>query len=134
MLRAGGANILTTQEAGNCGKDDGFQVAFAARTRRVMVTRNRRHFLNNRLVPPETTPGVLAIDVVGRSEDAELAATAIITGFIVPYGELFERMNMRVSASRCSFHFIGRTGRRRTVSLSLDDLVNGRYPTEDEQR
>ena len=72
MLRSGGASVLTTQEAGNCGKDDGFQIAFAARTGRAIVTRNRKHFLNDRLIPPETTPGVLAIDVIGRSEIAEL--------------------------------------------------------------
>ena len=132
MLRSGGASVLTTQEAGNCGKDDGFQIAFAARTGRAIVTRNRKHFLNDRLIPPETTPGVLAIDVIGRSEIAELGATAIITEFIVPYGELYEHMNIRVSTAGCSFRFIGRVGGRRTVSLSVDDLADGCYPTEDE--
>ncbi len=132
MLRSGGASILTTQEAGNCGKDDGFQIAFAARTGRAIVTRNRKHFLNDRLVPPERTPGVLAIDLAGMSEIAELGATAIITEFIVPYGELYERMNIRVSTAGCSFRFVGRAGGRRTVSISVDDLIEGRYPTEGE--
>ncbi len=134
MLRAGGANVLTTSEAGNCGKDDSSQVAFAARSGRALITRNAKHLLDERRVPPETTPGVIALEVSNQSEDSNLATTAIVTELIVPFAELYEAMNIRVSTAGCSFRFVGRSGARRTVSLSLDDLLRGRYPTDGELR
>lgn len=125
-------NVITTGEAGNRGKDDRFQMAYAARERRVLITCNRKHFLDERRVPPESTSGVIALDINKRSEDAMLAATAIIVEFIVPYAELYENMNMRISSSGGTFTFVDQTGARRTVPLTVDDLIDGRYPTEEQ--
>jgi predicted nuclease of predicted toxin-antitoxin system len=132
MLRAGGAKVLTTRRAGNAGKDDRFQVAFAAREGLVLVTHNRKHYLNDRLVPFHITRGVIALDVGNRSETSDLTVQAIITECFVPYAELYENMKIRLSSTGGTFRFIGRTGEVRTVTLSLDDLVEGCYPTEDE--
>jgi hypothetical protein len=43
-LKARGVNILTTQEAGNIGKDDIDQLIFASENNRVFFSYNRRHF------------------------------------------------------------------------------------------
>lgn len=43
-LKARGVNILTTQEAGNLGKDDVSQLIFASENDRVMFSYNKRHF------------------------------------------------------------------------------------------
>ncbi len=134
MLSVGGANVLTTDEAGNCGKDDRFQIAFAARVRRVLVTRNAKHFLDDRLVPLRATHGVIALEMNDRSEDSYLGVTATITELIVPYAELYEHMKIRVSSAGGSFRFVDRTGAVRTVNLSIDDLLQWRYPTEGEER
>jgi predicted nuclease of predicted toxin-antitoxin system len=130
MLRAGGANVLTTAEAGNNGKDDTAQVAFAARKGRVLITRNAKHLLDERIVPPESTPGVIALDVSDHHEDSYLATTAMITEFLVPYAEHYEAMNIRVSTAGCRFRFVTSAGARETVSLSLDELFEGRHPTD----
>jgi predicted nuclease of predicted toxin-antitoxin system len=134
MLRLGGAKVLTTNEAGNRGKDDRFQIAFAARTRRVLVTRNAKHFLDDRVLSVRATYGVIALELNDRSEKSYLSVTAIVAELIAPYAELYERMKIRVSSAGASFRFVDRTGAARTVNLSIDDLLDWRYPTEDEDR
>jgi hypothetical protein len=43
-LKARGVNILTTQEAGNIGKDDVSQLIFASENDRAIFSYNKRHF------------------------------------------------------------------------------------------
>lgn len=43
-LKARGVQILTTQEAGNIGRDDVSQLIFASENDRVMFSYNKRHF------------------------------------------------------------------------------------------
>lgn len=131
MLRHGGTNVLSTAEAGNRGKDDKSQVAYAAKIQRILVTRNLKHFLNDQLVPLRTTHGIIGLDVPDRDADAALGATAIITETIVPYAELYEHMKIRISTAGGVFRFIDRGGSARRVTLSLDELLDGRYPTDD---
>jgi predicted nuclease of predicted toxin-antitoxin system len=131
MLRAGVANVLTTAEAGNRGKDDTSQAAFAARVGRVIVTRNGKHFLDDRRVPLQSTSGVIALDFSDRSEDSALAATAIVTELFVPYAELFDRMKIRVSSGGAHFRFIDPTGAVKCVYFDLGQLFDGRYPADD---
>ena len=45
-LKARGVNVLTTQEAGNIGKDDVSQLIFASQDNRVIFSYNKRHFAN----------------------------------------------------------------------------------------
>jgi predicted nuclease of predicted toxin-antitoxin system len=40
-----GVDVLTTQEANNCGKTDLEQLKFAAKESRVMLTHNKRDFI-----------------------------------------------------------------------------------------
>jgi predicted nuclease of predicted toxin-antitoxin system len=44
LLRAQGFNVLTAVEAGQSGRTDAEQLAFAVSQRRVLVTHNRIHF------------------------------------------------------------------------------------------
>jgi hypothetical protein len=43
-LKARGVDVLTTQEAGNVGKDDENQLIFATKSERVLFSYNKRHF------------------------------------------------------------------------------------------
>ena len=43
-LKARGVHVLTTQEAGNIGKDDVSQLIFASQDDRVIFSYNKRHF------------------------------------------------------------------------------------------
>lgn len=45
MLRERGINCITTQEAGNIGRSDDYQLAYATSQNRALVTFNRKHFL-----------------------------------------------------------------------------------------
>jgi len=44
LVRARGFSVTTTRDAGQLGKTDAEQLAFAARERKVLVTHNRTHF------------------------------------------------------------------------------------------
>jgi hypothetical protein len=134
QLRGARTNVLTTHQARNAGRDDKFQAAFAARTRRVLITRNVKHFLDDRLVPLHATRGVIALDVSSRDSEAFTGALGIVTQFLVPWAELYENMKIRVSTAGGVFRYVERTGAVRTVALSLDQLFDGRYPTDGEDR
>jgi len=66
-LRSVDVNVVTTHDARNAGKDDGYQATFAARRGRVLITHNGKHFLDDRLVPLAVTRGVIALDVDRRN-------------------------------------------------------------------
>lgn len=133
VLRAGGTNVLTTHEAGNAGKDNRFQMAFAARKRRVLITRNVKHFLDDRLLPLRATRGVIALDVNVNSAESYLSALAITTEFVVPWSEPYEDMKIRISSAGGTLRYVDRTGATQTVSFSVDELFEGRYPTDSER-
>lgn len=131
QLRRARVNILTAAEAGNLGKDDRAQAAFAKRERRVLLTRNCKHFLDDRRVPLQTTRGVIAIDVDPADIDGCLSTLAIISEFLVPWGEIYEDMKIKVSPTGITLRYLDWSGKRVVERLTLDDLFEGRFPGEE---
>jgi hypothetical protein len=128
-LKSVGVNVLSTIEAGNSGKDDSWQATYAARKRRVLLTHNDKHFSDERRLPMNATLGVIALDVDRHDSYAYLVACTIVSELLVPWAEIYERMKIRVTSSGASFRFIER-GTLRSVPLTLEQLLDGRYPTD----
>jgi hypothetical protein len=130
-LRGAGVNVLTTAEVGNTGKDDAVQAAFATQQKRVLLTRNARHFMDDERIPLRSTRGVIALDAVPTDTDGYLTALTIIYEFLVPWADIYEDMKIKVSAGGISFRFVDWKGTLINDHLTIDDLLVGRYPDDD---
>lgn len=130
-LRAAGVNVLTTAEAANTGKDDAAQAAYAKQHKRVLLTRNAKHFLDDRRIPLRATRGVIALDADPGDADGYLTALTIVYEFLVPWGDIYENMKIKVSAGGISFRYVDWKGTLINDRLTIDDLLAGRYPNED---
>lgn len=51
FLRNGGANITSARELGHRGKPDSFHAALAYKEKRFLLTKNAKHFMDDRIVP-----------------------------------------------------------------------------------
>lgn len=131
-LRSVDVNVVTTHDARNAGRDDGFQATFAARRGRVLITHNGKYFLDDRRVPLAVTRGVIALDVDRRNRDSYLTALTIVSEIFVPWAQSYEDMKIRVGVDVATFRFVER-GAMRRITLSLDELLEGRYPTDGQE-
>ena len=130
QLRDVGVNVITTAEASNRGKDDRAQAAFARQQKRVLLTRNAKHFMDDRLIPLRSSYGVIALDAVPADTDGYLTALTILYEFLVPWAELYEGMKIKISPGGISFRYIDWRGALVNDRLTLDDLLAGRYPAD----
>lgn len=129
QLRESGVSVLTTHEARNGGQDDGFQAVYAARRRRVLLTNNVRHFLDDRLAPPYATRGIIALDADTSDSESYWMVLEIVRLRLVPWADSYEHMNIRVTRNGIVCRFID-GGSKRTVRLTVDEFAEGRYPTD----
>lgn len=78
-LRRHGVNIRSAQELGVTGKPDEFHAARALQLKRVLLTKNAKHFLDDRKIPLQKTYGVIAIacDVANEAEYTRVLGTIL---------------------------------------------------------
>jgi hypothetical protein len=98
-LRGEGINIVSARELGHRGKPDSFHAAWAFKHKRFLVTRNAKHFLDERLVPFHPIYGVIAL--TGDMRDLSRYAKALVhLTDVVPYAEIYAGAKIQLSAER----------------------------------
>jgi hypothetical protein len=66
FFRDQGVNVKGARELGHRGKPDSFHAALAFRERRFLVTRNGKHYWDDRAVPMNRTHGIIIVDADPR--------------------------------------------------------------------
>jgi len=116
-LRSAGINVLTTREAGNAGKDDASQATYAKRQRRVLLTRNVKHFWHDNRLPFHSTRGVIGLDVDPGDTEGYIVVLMIVAAYLTPWAEIYEHSKIKVSPSGITSRFVDRAGRHRESRL-----------------
>jgi Domain of unknown function (DUF5615) len=100
LVRGMGVNITSALEAGYEGRDDEFQLAEAERQRRFLLTKNGRHFLDDRRFPmSKLKVGVIVLQGALANTDAYGAAIRHLLDSVVPFAEVFVGAKVTLSAS-----------------------------------
>jgi len=118
VLRECGVNIISARELGHRGKPDSFHAALAFKEKRFLLTRNGRHYLNDREFPPNRIHGVVVITALPGDEDAYTSALAQLSS-ILPYGELYKGMKIELSANEMKCRYINDAGKQTRTRLSM---------------
>jgi predicted nuclease of predicted toxin-antitoxin system len=115
FLRDNGVNITSARALGHRGKPDSFHAALSYREKRFLLTKNAKHFLNDREVPFSMVHCIVAIE--GDMGEMEAYTRTLLSVLdLVSYGEAYLGMKIQVSKEEFSFRFIdpdGRLTRRR---------------------
>lgn len=121
-LREHGVNIKSARELGHRGKPDSLQAAFAYKEKRFLLTKNAKHYLDDKRVPFQNLHGIIAIE--GDMFDTQAFAESIATVLsLVPYGEVYVGPKIRISGNEMSFRCIDSQGKMvsgRTKTLGND--------------
>jgi hypothetical protein len=109
LFRDNGVNITSARELGHRGKPDSFQAARAFKDKRFLLTKNAKHYLDDRKVPFTRLQGVVVIE--GDMNDAKSYFQSILHVFdLIPYGQIYEVAKIRTSAEGMIFRFIKSDG------------------------
>jgi len=120
FLRDSGVNIKSARElAGHRGKDDSFHAAFAFKEKRFVLTKNAKHYLDDKAVAFYRLHGVIAIEGdMGNMVQYTRALLRVLE--LIPYGDTYTRMKISVSSSRLTFHFVDSKGRMTVQRFKLE--------------
>ncbi|SRR6266498_420305 len=126
FFREQGVNIRGARELGHRGKPDSFHAALAFREKRFLVTRNGKHYWDDRAVPMNRTHGIIIID----ADPGDTAAYGTALGNIaalVPYADMFLGAKMKFSASDLVVKMIDYKGAypRLTIGVIELETMNG---------
>jgi hypothetical protein len=96
----GRVNIKSAREVGNEGKDDSFQVAFAKREKRFLLTKNAKDFWPEREVSFNSTYGIIIVEGSEQTIDSYVTALRNILDILVPFGDSFIGSKVWVTPTR----------------------------------
>jgi hypothetical protein len=113
VLRNRGANIVSARELGYLRKPDSFHVAYALKKRRFILTKNARHYMDDAVVPPNLTHGVVVLDVRAGDTDAMAGALARLLETVLRFGDWLQGCKVRLSPQGEEILFTDKTGKRR---------------------
>jgi predicted nuclease of predicted toxin-antitoxin system len=125
VFRDEGVNITAARELGHRGKPDSFHAGLAFREKRFLVTRNGKHYWDDRAVPLNRTHGIIIIDADPRDTMAYGATLSQIAA-LVPYADMFEGSKLKFSATDLVVKIIDYKGRLTTThyrSKGSDEYV-----------
>lgn len=123
ILSGRGVNIKSARQLGHAGKPDSFHAALAFKQKRFLLTKNVKHYLDDRKFPFHRTWGIIVLDV-DPSSTADII-TAIQRIFdLIGYGEVYEGMKLKLSSEEISTRFIDYTGKKALIRFKL---INGEY-------
>jgi hypothetical protein len=132
FLRGRGVNIPSARELGHRGKPDSFHAGLAFRGKRFLVTRNGKHYWDDRLVPMNRTYGIIIIDADPRDTSAYGTTLLNIVAF-VPYADMAVGSKMKFSASDLIVKIIDHKGRLTTTHYRSDRTGDYEWvPTDDQ--
>jgi len=110
FLRENGVNITSARVLGYRGKPDSFHAALSFKDKRFLLTKNAKHYLDDRKVPSQMVHGIIAVE--GDMGEMDSYTRTLLTVLdLVPYGEAYLGMKIRVSKDELSFRFIDTDGK-----------------------
>lgn len=113
FLNSRGVNVVSALDLGHIQKPDTFHAAFAFKKKRFVLTRNAKHFLDDRLLPFHSTHGVIAI--TGDMSDTRAYAASLSRVLdLVPYGEVYTGMKILCATQYVTVRLISAAGRTTT--------------------
>ena len=96
----GRVNIKSAREVGNTGRDDSFQVAFAKRQKRFLLTKNAKDFWPEREVPFNSTYGIIIVEGSEEAMDSFVTALRNILDIVIPFEDSFIGSKIWVTPTR----------------------------------
>jgi len=128
FFRERGVNIKSARELGHRGKPDSFHAALAHKEKRFLLTKNAKHYMDDRIVPFQIVHGIIAIE--GDMSDTHSYTKAIATILsLIPYGEVYVGSKIRVTRDEMSFRGINSegkmtVGRMKTIGNDVYEWVD----------
>jgi len=110
FLRENGVNITSARSSGHRGKPDSFHAALSYKEKRFLLTKNAKHFIDDKQVPFHMVHGIIAIEG-DMGEMYSYTRTLLTVLDLVPYGEAYLGMKIRVSKEELSFRFVDAGGK-----------------------
>jgi predicted nuclease of predicted toxin-antitoxin system len=132
FFRKQGVNIKSARELGHRGKPDSFHAALAFRAKRFLVTRNGKHYWDDRAVPMNRTHGIIIVDADPRDTDAYVITLLNIISF-VPYADMNVGSKMKFSASDLVVKVIDHKGRLTTTHYRSDRTGDYEWVADEDQ-
>jgi hypothetical protein len=118
-LRTQGINIRSARELGHRGKPDSFHAAYAFKKKRFILTKNEKDYFDDRQFPPNRTYGVIVVQ--GDMRDPEAYFRSVWwTLALVPSGELYVGMKIRLTPTEVTMRFIDTNGQRQVYRVTQD--------------
>jgi hypothetical protein len=101
LLRSLGANVQSARELGFRGKPDSFHSAYAYKKKRFLITKNGKHYLNNREIPFHSIHGIVIIsgDWSNRSNYITVLVNILLN---LTYSEVYEGAKIEIGANDIS--------------------------------
>jgi hypothetical protein len=113
VLREQKVNVWRARERGHRGKPDEWHAAFAFKHRRFLLTKNAKHFLDDRKIPFQRTHGIIAIE--GDMGTGEPYAWAVVQVFdLIPFADIYQGAKIHVTATEMSVRAVEADGHVRT--------------------
>lgn len=96
LLRDLGFKVQTAGDAGLVGRDDADHVAYAFRSDRILLTRDR-DYLNDRKYPPHRCPGIVVLDIEPMSREGLVNVLWVLKRAVRPYREVWRQSKILIS-------------------------------------
>jgi predicted nuclease of predicted toxin-antitoxin system len=119
-LREKKVNVTSARELGHRGKPDSFHVALAFRKQRFLLTKNGKHFLPNRAVPPDRFHGIIVVEGDMRNMEPYARAMTHVLKIIIPFGDHYAGTKFHVQQRHLTMYFRDFKGQYRTQRFSME--------------
>lgn len=109
FLKNRGTNIISARELGYRGKPDSFHAAFSLKQKRFLLTKNGKHFMDDRKFPFNRIHGIIVIQG-DMNNIREYVRTLNRLNDIIEFGEVYYGGKIRISPNETSVRLIDRMG------------------------
>jgi len=129
-LRSKGVNIKSARELGHTGKPDSFHSALAYKDGRFLLTKNAKHYMDDREIPFHSIRGVIAVVGSMASTEDYARVFGVMLTYLIPFAEIHQGAKVRVSPKEIVSRFRDYRGRVVTQRIRLEP--DGDYEWVDE--
>ena len=100
LFRDNGVNIKVRENLVTEVSRNSFHAALAYKEKRFLLTKNAKHFMDDRIVPFQMVHGIIAIE--GDMSDTQSYIKALVTIFgLIPYGEAYVGLKIKSLKTKC---------------------------------
>ena len=110
FLKESGVNITSARKLGFIGKPDTFHADYAYKEERFLLTKNAKHFLDDRIVPFQKVFGIIAVKG-DMSNMVSYSRTLLTVLDLIPYGESYVGMKIQIAQNELTLRFIDAEGK-----------------------